>query len=135
MSILSAPKLPSERRFGLMIAAACALLGLRGVFGHWQPAAIGSWFGAGLVLTSLALFVPRCLALPNKAWFLLGRGLGKVFNPIVLGVIFFGILTPLAIVTRLFGRDELRLKRRMVNSHWIDATSLTPTPDSFRNQF
>src|SRR5436305_1539758 len=71
----------------------------------------------------------------NKAWFHLGEWLENSVSPIVLGLIFFGLLTPISILTRLFGRDELRLKRRAVNSYWVDRTPPRPTAQSFRNQF
>ena len=136
MSIVSPRKLPSERRFGLMLAAAFAILAAYQVFRH------RSWFVSGACLIAavafglFALLLPQALAPLNKAWFYFGELLGKIVSPVVLGIIFFVILTPIAIVTRLFGRDELRLKRRRANSYWIDrAPSPTSAAQSFRNQF
>ena len=61
--------------------------------------------------------------------------MGKVVSPIVLGLIFFGMLTPVGIIGRLLGRDELRLKKAPVTSYWIDRDPPGPAPDSFKNQF
>ena len=135
MSMFSQRKVPSERRFGLVIAAALALLGVRGFLGHWRSTAYITCIAASIVFTLFALIAPRVLSPLNKAWFRLGEFLGKVVSPIVLGIIFFGILTPISIVSRLFGRDALRLKRRAGNSYWIDRAPQGLTADSFKNQY
>jgi len=71
----------------------------------------------------------------NKAWFLLGHALGKVVNPIILGIIFFGLLTPIALIARLFGRDELKLRRSDSKTYWIKPTDTNTDSESFKNQF
>jgi hypothetical protein len=135
MSIVSSPKLPSERNFGFMLTAALAILGIRGIFRHWNWIAYDACLVASGVCGLLSLIHPQFLAPLNKAWFYLGRGIGKIVSPVVLGVIFLGILTPVSLLTRLFGRDELRLKRRAINSYWIDRAAPIVTDQSFRNQF
>jgi hypothetical protein len=59
--------------------------------------------------------------------------MGKFVSPIVLGIIFFLLITPVAIITRLFGRDELLIKKREVPSYWIEKEAIDP--DSFKDQF
>ena len=135
MSIISSPKLPSERSFGLLLAAAFVILGIRGFTKHWNWVADGGFLLAGSACGLLALTNPKILAPLNKAWFYLGQWMGKIVSPVVLGIIFLGIVTPVSIVTRLFGRDELRLKRRAVDSYWIDRTSSIVAAQSFKNQF
>ena len=62
--------------------------------------------------------------------------LGLIVSPIVVGLIFFLLITPVALVTTLFlGRDALSLKRRFTASYWIDRLPPDQTPDSFKNQF
>ncbi|HEY6254016.1 MAG TPA: SxtJ family membrane protein [Candidatus Angelobacter sp.] len=135
MSIVSPPKLPSERSFGLMLTAVFAILGIRGIIGHWNWITYGACLLASGACGLLSFTNPQLLAPLNKAWFYLGRSLGKIVSPIVLGIIFLGILTPVSVLTRLFGRDELRLKRRAINSYWIDRTSPIAAAQSFKNQF
>jgi Saxitoxin biosynthesis operon protein SxtJ len=135
MSVASPQKLPSERSFGLMFTAVFAILGMGGIIRHRSGIAYGGCFMASIVFGLLTLTNPRVLAPLNKAWFHLGRGLGKVVSPIVMGIMFFGILTPVSIMTRLFGRDELRLKRRAINSYWVDRISPIEAAQSFKNQF
>lgn len=133
--ISSPQKLPSERSFGLVIAAALAVVAIRGMMKHWSSTTCFTCLIAGIVFGLLALIIPRVLRPVNKGWFYLGKGLGKVVSPVVLGIIFFGILTPLSIITRLFGRDVLRLKGSTGRSYWIDRDPPDLAADSFKNQF
>lgn len=135
MSLSSEPKLPSERRFGALFVLVFALLGAWGQYKGWTTTASISWFVAAVVVAIVTVAAPSLLAPFNKAWFKLGLLMGMVVSPIVLGVIFFCVLTPVAVVSRLFGRDELRLKRKAVQSYWIDRVPPGPSADSFKNQF
>jgi Saxitoxin biosynthesis operon protein SxtJ len=135
MSIASPPKLPSERSFGFMLTAIFAILGISGIIGHRSWVVYGGYFIAAGAFGLLSLMNARVLAPLNKAWFYLGKVLGKIVSPIAMGIIFFDVLTPVSIVTRLFGRDELRLKRRTTNSYWLDRTSPIEAAQSFKNQF
>ena len=60
--------------------------------------------------------------------------LRMIVSPIVLGIIFFGLFTPIATLMRLCGRDELRLKFSQKASHWISRNELMES-DSFKHQF
>ncbi len=88
-----------------------------------------------IVLILISVIYPDVLAPLNRAWFKLGEIMGKIVSPIVLGVIFFILITPVAMLTRLFGRDELRLKKRAIESYWIERNPPGPASDSFKNQF
>lgn len=70
----------------------------------------------------------------NKLWMYFGFLLGKIFNPIILSLIFFVLFTPIAFIFRLWGRDELRLKFKKKSSYWIKRDMLAQT-ESFKNQF
>jgi len=105
----------------------------------WYKQFSSAWVGVFLVLASIfllcALIAPKLLRPLNKAWYQLGLLLGRIVSPIVLGVIFFIIITPVAIVTRLAGRDALKLRKQDVDSHWIDRKPPGPEPESFKEQF
>ena len=135
MSLASSPKLPSERSFGLLFTAVFAGLGIYGFFSDWPRGVCAGWLAASLSIGLLAVFAPRILAPFNLAWFRIGELLGKIVRPVVLGIIFFGLLTPVAFITRLSGRDELKLKPRTVASYWVDRVPPGPSSDSFKNQF
>lgn len=81
----------------------------------------------------IALLTPNLLAPLNKIWFGFGLLLGKFFNPLILAAIFFVILSPISLILRIFNRDSLLIKKRVVDSYWLDKPPLDP--ESFKNQF
>lgn len=91
--------------------------------------------GAGVLAAGLAAVAPGVLAPLNRAWFRLGGLMAAIVNPIVLGLIFFGLLTPVALVGRLFGRDELGLRRQARDSYWISRLPAPLDLESFKRQF
>jgi hypothetical protein len=130
----SVPTLPSEKKFGLFMSTVFFGLAIYAYFQGFTAGAVVSALIAGL-LCAFALIAPDRLSRLNQLWFQFGLLLGKVVSPVVLGVMFFLLITPVAIVTRLLGRDALRLKRRSDNSHWVNRTPPGPSSDSFKNQF
>ena len=129
--------LPSERSFGLLFGAVFVLLAAYGwFFKSWSSVVELSLLGLALAFVLLGFVAPKILSPLNWLWFQLGQLLGKIVSPIVLGAIFFLLLTPVSLVTRLFGRDELRLKRKASQtSYWLDRAPPGPAPESFKNQF
>lgn len=127
--------LPSNRTFGLFFAGIFVALGLyQAVF----PGRLGwalALFALAALLVVLAFVRPAALLPLNRAWMFLGYLLSKITGPIVLGLIFFALITPIAVFGRLFGRDELRLRPVARGSHWRERTPPGPEPGSFRNQF
>lgn len=129
------PQLPSERRFGLLFIAVFAVVGIYAYFKGWGQTAVISLAGLSGLIALITIIAPKLLAPFNRLWFQLGQLMGRIVSPIVLGAIFFLLLTPVAVVTRLFGRDELRLKRKAVSSYWIERKSENSPAESFKNQF
>lgn len=131
----SAYSLPSNRNFGLLFAWMFALLSAYAFFQNAEAPWVYGWLIAGVVVGLVAIAAPGLLTPFNKAWMKLGELMGKVVSPLVLGVIFFVLITPIAIISKLFGRDELRLKKANTSSYWIDRVPPGPAGDSFKNQF
>lgn len=126
--------MPSNRKFGGTFTGIFAALFLYAV---WKSSL---WLGAlsavlALLFAAATLIAPERLTPLNHLWFKLGELLGKIVSPIVLGAIFFILITPIAVIGRLMGRDALRLKRRNAASYWIDRETDGPTGESFKNQF
>lgn len=124
----------SDRAFGVVIAGVFLLLALGPLrYGHaprWWAFVVASAFAL------IALLKPVLLATPNRLWTQLGVLLGKVVSPIALGILFYAVLTPIALVFRLTGQDPLRLKLdRDADSYWIVRNPPGPPPDSISNQF
>jgi predicted membrane metal-binding protein len=127
-------RLPTDRSFGLTFAAVLALVGVWTVWKggqHWYlPLAVAALF-------LLAAFVsPQLLHPLNVAWMRLGHLLNRVVSPIVMGILFFGLLTPLAAVLRLRGRDVLQRRfDRARESYWIKRVPPGPDGSSFPRQY
>jgi hypothetical protein len=133
--IMTATQLPSERSFGALFAAVSAVLAGYGFLKHWAGLYIVLAMGGAVALALLTLFIPKVLSPFNRAWHQLGLMLGKIVSPIVLGILFYGLLTPVAMISRRFGRDELKLKPQALASYWIARVPPGPESDSFKNQF
>ena len=130
---LSEIELPSNRKFGFfftLVFSVAAAYFYNFVNMTWAYSSIAVAF-IFLVIT----LVKNEILLPlNKLWMLLGLLLGMIVSPIVLGVIFFGLFTPIAFFMKLCGRDELQLKFNKKPSHWI-SRSEPIKPESFKQQF
>lgn len=70
-----------------------------------------------------------------RVWMALGQMIGRVVSPILLGIIFFLMITPVAVISRIAGRDELKLKARQNTTYWIERGASEPSRTSFKNQF
>ena len=127
--------LPSNRTFGLLFIGVFAFLGLYGLWKVWDSLGVQICFALSALVASLTLFAPALLTRFNKAWYQLGLFLGKVVSPIVLGILFFIVITPVALVLRLAGRDALKLRKQNVSTYWVDRQPPGPNSESFKDQF
>lgn len=127
-------ELPSNRKFGFFFSAVFALVA--GYFWFKENTQLLSVFGGLLGATLLTTLIKPGLLMPfNKLWMGLGYVIGRIVSPIVLGIIFFVLMTPMGVIQRLFGRDELRLKPQTSTSHWKVREPAGPEPASFKQQF
>ena len=124
----------SDRVFGLVFAGVFLFVAAWPLL---DGAAPRRWaLGASAVFGLAALLKPALLAGLNRLWIRLGVLLGKVVSPIALGVLFYGVLTPIGVLMRLAGKDSLRLKRdSKASSYWLPREPPGPPPDSMSNQF
>ncbi len=124
----------SDKSFGIVFAVVFAIIGVFPLWGGGSPA---YWaFGISSVFLALALARPATLTPLNRLWHLLGLGLGKVVNPLVLGFLFFVTITPMALIMRMMGKDPLRLKFDSdAESYWIERTPAGPEPETMNRQF
>ena len=128
-------ELPSNRKFGVFLALVCGALAIYLAFRSRTAAASAAGMAA-LAVGLVAWLEPEALRLLNKAWNRLGLVLAAVINPIAMGILFLGLFTPLAVVLRLAGRDELRLRRAPAGaSYWRLRDPPGPPPGSFGRQF
>jgi hypothetical protein len=132
---VTTPKLPSERKFGLLFFIIFSIIAAVNYYRHHNLTIVMAWLIGAVLFLVLALVAPNVLRPLNKAWFQLGLFMGKIVNPIVMAVLFFILITPVAIITRLGGRDVLKLKKSKQASYWVDRNPLGPDAESFKNQF
>lgn len=85
-----------------------------------------------IIFLILGLLNSKFLTPLNNIWFKFGLLLGKIISPLVMGVIFFFVVTPIAILMRLLGKDLLNLKINKKNSYWIQKTE---PKSKMKNQF
>jgi len=124
----------SDRSFGVVFAVALLLIAL---WPLWRGEGL-RWWAAGVAaaFALIAMARPSLLAGLNRQWTKLGVLLGQVVSPIALGLLFYGVITPLGLVMRLAAKDPLRLKlERGADSYWIRREPPGPAPDSMTNQF
>ena len=72
-----------------------------------------------LIFLILGLLNSKILTPLNKMWFKLGLFLGKIISPLIMGIIFFIVVTPIGIIMRLINKDLLNLKYNKEKSYWI----------------
>ena len=126
--------LGSNRKFGLTFSVIFAIFGVLPWFRHESP----RWalIGVSAAFLAAALSRPDWLTLLNQAWFKLGLLLNKVVSPIVMGVLFFGALTPFAWLLRKRGKDLLSLKLKPeAETYWIEREPPGPARGTLIKQF
>lgn len=125
---------PSDRSFGGLFTA---VFTLAGVYTLWRESNVFPWlFGLASLTAAVTMIRPHWLAPLNRAWMKFGELLHRIVSPLVLGVIFYGVFTPVALVMRMAGRDAM--KRRFepaARTYWVERDPPGPDDDSFRDQF
>ena len=130
---LSEIELPSNRKFGFFFTLVFVMVA---AYFHYSDSVTWAYVfvAASLAFLLVTLIKSDALLPLNKLWMRFGLLLGMIVSPIVLGIIFFGLFTPIAILMRLSGRDELRLRFSHKVSHWITRSEPIKS-ESFKHQF
>jgi hypothetical protein len=120
--------MPSDRKFGWTFTVIFVLLG---AFAY-SPVLVG----LGAILALITLTRAHWLAPAKRAWMKLGELLHHVVSPVVMGLIYFAVFTPTAIVMRLAGRDALdRSFDAAAPTYWKRRDPPGPADDSFTNLY
>jgi hypothetical protein len=128
------PKLPSNYKFGWFFSAVFAMIAIYSYFQQLKTFASAATI-IFFIFLATTFFAPQLLTPLNRLWYALGILLGKFISPLVLGTMFFVLITPIALITRLFGRDELKIKKSFLKSYWVDRLPPGPPSNSFKDQF
>jgi len=127
-------KVGSDRSFGLVFFVFFAIIaGIQLWLGngkHWP------WIYASAGFGAVALLLLRLLHPLNVLWFKFGMLLHHIVTPLVLGLMFYTVFTPIGLLMRLSGKRPLGLKfDPQARSYWVERKPAGPPPESFRNQF
>ena len=123
-------KISSNRSFGIVFFVVFLLIAL-------YPLTYGGEIRIWSAMTSLTFLVlgllnSKFLTPLNKLWFRFGIFLGKIISPVIMGIIFFLVVTPIGLIMRLLGKDVLNLRYNKSKSYWIEKNG----PKSrMKNQF
>lgn len=107
-----------EREFGLIVGGVLLLLSAWWAYRGKFPALSKYFIITGALLVLLGLVLPRALVWPNKAWMALAEVLSFISTRIILGFIFFGLVTPIGFIKRLMGWDPLHRRAAASDSYW-----------------
>ena len=123
-------KISSSRSFGIVFFVVFLLIALYPLI-HNEEIRIWSLI-ISLIFLVLGLINSRILNPLNKLWFKFGILLGKIVSPIIMGIIFFLVVTPIGFIMRILGKDLLNLKFNANKSYWIEKTG---PKSKMKNQF
>ena len=127
--------LRAEREFGLVVGGVFVLLGAWWLYRGKFASAAHIVLPLGALLVLLGLIWPRALALPNKAWMLLAEALSFVTTRIILGLVFFLVVTPIGVVKRLSGWDPLSRRGARSSSYWRPYSERQRNPRHYEKMF
>ena len=123
-------KISSNRSFGIVF---CALFLIVSLYPLINEEPIRYWsLIVSIIFLILGILNSNILSPLNKAWFKFGLFLGKIVSPIVMGIVFFAVVTPIALILKIMGKDLLNLKKSKINSYWIAKTG---PKSKMKNQF
>ena len=123
-------KLPSNRNFGIVFSVVFLVISLWPLLSQndvriWSLVISGIFLILGLINSKLLLPL-------NKIWFKFGILLGNFIAPIVMGVVYFMVVTPTGLIMRLLGKDLLNLKKNNKDTYWIEKDN---SNNDLKNQF
>ena len=123
-------KLSSNKSFGIVFFIVFLLIG---VYPLLKGSDLRIWsLIISFIFLVLGLINSKILTPLNRLWFKFGLLLGKFISPIIMGIIFFIVVTPIGIIMRLFNKDLLNLKFNKKETYWIDKKG---PKSKMKNQF
>ena len=127
---MSNMKLPSNRNFGIVFFVVFLIVGLWPILSEND---IRIWsIILSLIFLILGLLNSKLLTPLNRLWFKFGVFLGNFVAPIVMGIVFFLVVTPTGIIMKLLRKDLINLKKNNEKTYWIEKKEIT---SSMKNQF
>jgi hypothetical protein len=123
-------KISSNRSFGLVFFVVFLLIAIYPLSYNGE---IRTWsIAVSFIFLILGLLRSKILTPLNKLWFKFGILLGIIFSPLIMGIVFFIVVTPIGLLMRLLSKDLLNLKYNLHKSYWIEKNS---PKSKMKNQF
>jgi len=127
---MSKIKINSNKSFGIVFSVVFFLIAIYPLLNNND---VRFWsLLLSFIFLILGLKNSNILSPLNKIWFKFGLLLSKIISPMVMGLIFFCIITPTSIILKLFNKDILNLKKNDTKTYWIKKTS---PKSKMKNQF
>ena len=123
-------KISSNRSFGIVFFIVFSLIALYPLL-KGNDLRIWSLI-ISFIFLILGLINSKILTPLNRLWFKFGLLLGKFISPLIMGIIFFIVVTPIGIIMRLLKKDLLNLKYNKKETYWIDKSG---PKSKMKNQF
>ena len=123
-------KIGSNRSFGIVFFIFFLIIGIYPIFFQGE---LRIWsLIVSIVFLLLGITNSTILTPLNLLWFKFGMLLGRIVSPLVMGLVFFLVVTPTGLIMRILNKDLLRLKKKNIKTYWIEK----PSPKSdMKNQF
>jgi hypothetical protein len=125
----------AEREFGLIVGCILVLLGFWWTYREKFVPASYVILTLGGLLVLFGLLFPRALVYPNRGWMKLAEVLSYVTTRIILGVVFFFIITPIGVVKRRLGWDPLSRRAKRGGSYWKDYSERQRDPRHYEKMY
>ena len=123
-------KVGSNRSFGIVFFVVFLLIAF---YPFTYGEEIRIWSAViSLIFLVLGLLNSKILTPLNKLWFKFGIFLGKIISPVIMGIIYFLVVSPIGLIMRLLGKDLLNLKYNKNKSYWIEKNG---PKSKMKNQF
>ena len=123
-------KISSNRSFGIVFFIVFLLISIYPLINQGE---LRIWsLLISLLFLILGIINSKVLSPLNKVWFKFGIFLGNIISPIIMGIIFFIVVTPIAFLMRILKKDLLNLKYNKNSSYWIEKTG---PKSKMKNQF
>ena len=123
-------KISSNKSFGIVFFVVFLLIAIYPLSYNGE---IRTWsIVVSFIFLILGLLKSKILTPLNKLWIKFGILLGMIFSPLIMGIIFFVIVTPIGLLMRLMGKDPLNLKYNLHKSYWIENNG---PKSKMKNQF
>ena len=123
-------KIGSNKSFGIVFFIFFLIVGTYPIFFQGE---LRIWsLIVSIIFLLLGIINSRFLSPLNLLWFKFGMLLGKIVSPIVMGLVFFLVVTPTGVIMRILNKDLLRLKKKNIKTYWIEKPSIK---SDMKNQF